>query len=251
MLLLSLAVGWTSCKLHHWTKRFAYKVFNRANPNFHQWLNTISKWELVVAVCCALCNGIRKGYKQKKLSTVGETLHSVSRCTMDSKCSFLFFSTVSIEEQWQWLDAVRVGRFASSWHGRTHSQLSSQQLRRRRAPNLVLSAQHPVSHHLPGCLPQVLQRTKSLWKWRRSSPPFQRPSTLCSPQGRDLLREVAGIGHTHLYSGLLPTAPLPQPHWGAVGSSTWCRTLAQQVVLSFFFLFFKKKDIYCMKFFSR
>lgn len=154
------------------------------------------------------------------------TLH---RCILDIfflLFALLFSSIVSFEEWWQWVVAVRVGCFAAGWHGRTHSELGVEQLRRGRAPNLVLSAQHPLPRRLPGRLSQVLQREEKPWRWRRDCPPFQRLSFLWSPQGRDLPREVACVSHAALHSGLLPTAALPQPDGGAVGSHSWCGTLA-------------------------
>lgn len=112
--------------------------------------------------------------------------------------------------------AVGAGRVAAGRHGGTHSQPGGQQLRGGRAPNLVLPAQHPLPRRLPGRLPQVLQRAEGHWRRRRVYPPFQRPLS----QGRDLLREVASVSHTAIHSALLPTAALPQPDRGAVGSSS-------------------------------
>lgn len=133
---------------------------------------------------------------------------------------------VASEEQWQRMVAVRAGRFATCWHSWTHSEPECQQLHRGGAPNLVLSAQHIVSCHVPRCLSQILQRAECIQGWRGMPAPVQRLLEPCSSSARRQLREVVGFGHTHLYFGLLPTAALHQPHRGAVGSSSWCGTLA-------------------------
>lgn len=142
--------------------------------------------------------------------------------------TLLFPLLVSIEEQRQWVVPIGAGCFATGWNCRTHFELGSQQLCRGGTSNLVLPAQYPLPRRLPGCLSQVLQRAERLWRWRRrrAYPPFQNLSPLGPPQVRDLLREVVSFSHAALHSALLPPAALPQPNRGAVGSSSWCGTLA-------------------------
>lgn len=137
--------------------------------------------------------------------------------------------------------AVRAGCSAAGRHHRSHPQPGLQQLRGGGAPDLVLPAQHAVPRRLPGRLPQVLQRAEGLWRLRpqrrrrrrRQPPPLQGQPALRLPQRGGSLSEVAGVGHAHLHSGLLPTAALTQPNWGAVGSPARRGSLAQQVRFPF------------------
>lgn len=143
---------------------------------------------------------------------------------------FLFPLVVSFEEQR--VVPVGAGRVAACRHSGTHPQPGGEQLRGGRAPDLVLPAQHPLPRRLPRRVPQVLQRAERLWRRGGARPAFQRLPSLCSLQGGGPPGAVAGVSHASFHAGLLPTAALPQPDRGAVGSSPWRGTLAEQVGLT-------------------